>query len=295
MTYSIVAHDPDTALLGIAVQSKFPGVAGLICHGRAGVGVVATQAFSNPDHGRRGLALLELGVPPEQVLDLLTAGDDRRAERQVAVMAADGARAAYLGDAVRGWTGASGARTGEHCLAHGNSLMGEAVLDAMVAAFEGARADFCHALIVALRAGEAAGGELRGVQSAGLQVFKAGAGYGGRQDRHVDISIYDHADPIGELARCYDLHRLSYFPSDPADLRPIDGDLAEELSRLLIHEGYLEGQPSAAWDENRIAAMARFMGAENYDNRIRDDNLIDLEVLADIRSRRGGTAGSGES
>ncbi|WP_224408075.1 DUF1028 domain-containing protein [Afifella sp. IM 167] len=288
MTYSILARDPATGALGIAVQSKFPGVSGLICHGRAGVGVIATQAFSNPDHGGRGLDLLALKVPPATVLELLLAGDDNEGERQIAILAADGSRAQHTGAEVLSWDGEAGMAASENALAHGNSLASRKVPEAMVEAFEAGKGDFAARLIAALEAGEEAGGELRGVQSAGLQVFEAGAGYGGRQEKSVDISIYDHEDPIGELARCYRLHRLSYFPSKKENLVPIDEATDAYLTAVLTGEGYLKGAPPAGWGAEKIKAMARFMGVENYDNRIRGDAMIDTEVLADIRTRKGG-------
>jgi len=288
MTYSILARDAATGALGIAVQSKFPGVSNLICHGRAGVGVIATQAFSNPDHGRRGLDLLALAVPPETVMELLLAGDENAGERQIGILAADGSRAQHTGGEVLSWDGEAGAAESASALAHGNSLASLKVPEAMVEAFEAGKSDFSENLIAALQAGQSAGGELRGVQSAGLQVFEAGAGYDGRQEKSVDISVYDHSDPIGELARCYRLHRLSYFPSKAENLVPIDAETDAFLTELLAREGYLKGEAAAGWNTEKIRAMARFMGVENYDNRIRDDALIDIEVLADIRVRKSG-------
>jgi uncharacterized Ntn-hydrolase superfamily protein len=117
-----------------------------------------------------------------------------------------------------------------------------------------------------------------------LLVVKQGGGYGGNNGRHVDISIYDHANPIEELARCYQLHRLSYFPSDPDKVRPVTSDLAGELKKILTDLGYTMTQGSE-WRKQDIASMARFMGVENYDNRIRNDARIDQEVLEDIREK----------
>lgn len=285
MTYSILGHDPDTGEVGIAVQSKFPGVGSIIAHGRAGVGVVATQAFANPDHGPDALDLMALGASPDQTLEILLSGDGNRDERQIALMAADGTVASHTGAAVLGWAGHAGAARGRFCVAHGNSLSGEAVPRAMADAFDASGGEIAARLIGALDAGQAAGGELRGQQSAAVLVVKKGGGYGGRSGRHVDINVYDHATPIDELRRCYALHRLSYFPSDPKNLVEIDDALRDELRAVLRRGGYLEGDRSGSWDETDIAAMARFMGTENYDNRIRDDALIDLEVLADIRAK----------
>lgn len=286
MTYSIVARDPATGDVGVAVQSKFPGVASLICHGAAGVGVVATQAFSNPEHGTRGLELLRLGVKPRQVIDILLQDDASAGERQVAIMNTEGLSAQHTGADVMSWQGAAGAATGRECLAHGNSLASLNVVDAMVRSCEKAQGEFAQRLIGSLQAGQDAGGELRGVQAAGVLVFRPGGGYGQSQGRHVDISVYDHPDPIGELARCYRLHRLSYFESDPASLKKITPDIAAALEGLLVRQGYLDSKSAGGgWSQAHVKAMARFMGTENYDNRIRDDDLIDLEVLDDIRSR----------
>lgn len=286
MTYSILAREPHTGALGIAVQSKFPGVATLICHGEAGVGVIATQAFSNPEHGQRGLGLLRLGVPAEVALNLLLNDDPQREERQIAILTATGEQAQFTGSAVASWDGHATAASGPHAIAHGNSLTTDTVPMAMIDGYAQSSGDFAECLIAALMAGEAAGGELRGVQSAGVQVFHAGSGYGGAQNKPVDISIYDHADPIGELARCYRLHRLSYFPSDPGNLVPIEGDTLAFLRALMDREGY-HPQLDGPWRESEVRALARFMGTQNYDNRIRDDDLIDTEVLADIKARRG--------
>jgi uncharacterized Ntn-hydrolase superfamily protein len=108
-------------------------------------------------------------------------------------------------------------------------------------------------------------------------------GYGGRDDRYVDISIYDHADPIAELRRCCGLHRLTYFRSRPEDLMPIDPVLCRELQEILAQRGFYRGEISGAFDPATKRALQDFMGWENYDERIRDDDLIDCEVLADIR------------
>lgn len=285
MTFSILGHDPQSGETGIAVQSKFPGVGGIAMHGRVEAGVISTQAFANPDHGSRGLDLLALEASAEQVLDILLNDDSNANERQLAVMDRNGAYRAHTGKAVLGWDGWAGYRGGTDCLAHGNSLTSEAVVERMVATFELAQGDLATRLIEGLRAGQAAGGEIRGQQSAAILVLKDGGGYGGRGGRHVDISIYDHKTPIEELWRCYGLHRLSYFPSDQANLIEIDTGLANELRAMLVTRGFLKAPDAGPWNSADIIAMQRFMGTENYDNRIRDDALIDTEVLADIRKK----------
>lgn len=285
MTYSIIGIT-GRGEIGAAVQSKFPGVSSLILHGEAGAGMIATQAFSNPEHGQRGLALLRIGVHPDMVRSILLENDPDAGQRQFAIMDVHGQVAGHTGDEVTEWSGFAGSRQGPSCIALGNSLASEDVLDAMTGRFAAEEGDLARRLIAAVRAGEQAGGELRGVQSAGVQVYKPGGGYGGTAGRHVDIAVYDHSDPIAEMARCYELHRLSYFPSDEDDLIKITPELARLLSRILVDEGYLDGDVRDQWGTAEIKAMKRFMGAENYDNRIRDDALIDREVLADIKKKR---------
>ncbi len=288
MTYSIIGRDGASGEIGIAVQSKFPGVGSIVVHGRAGAGCITTQAFADPEHGRQGLELLALGASAEETLAILLRGDPARAQRQLAIMAADGPPCAHTGEDVASWDGWAGAIVGRQCVASGNTLAGEQVLRAMVGSFDGTAGELSERLIAALAAGRDAGGELRGQQSAALLVVKPGGGYGGRNGRQVDISVYDHPQPIDELARCYQMHRMSYFPSDECNVVPIDPAIAAELKAVLAEAGHRALPPGPIWDEACIQAMARFMAVENYDNRIRDDARIDLEVLADIRRRHGG-------
>jgi uncharacterized Ntn-hydrolase superfamily protein len=116
-------------------------------------------------------------------------------------------------------------------------------------------------------------------------VLRRGGGYGGLDDRHVVISIYDHPRPIAELQRCYRLHRLAYFPSDPASLVPITPELAVELKALMAAQGFYSGEVDHRWDAAVQRRLDLFLGRENYDNRIDNGGLIDLEVLADLRLR----------
>jgi uncharacterized Ntn-hydrolase superfamily protein len=179
---------------------------------------------------------------------------------------------------------------GTDCVASGNTLAGERVVEAMIGRFQGSTGEIAERLVDALRAGRDAGGELRGQQSAAVLVVKPGGGYGGRSGRHVDISVYDHPEPIEELDRCYRLHRLSYFPSDPANLVPVDGRIARELKGLMRAAGFRDLPDTEAWEGREIALFQRFLGVENYDNRLRSDARVDTEVLEDLRRRYGGVA-----
>ncbi len=282
MTFSIVAFDPTNGDLGVAVQSKFPNVGVSIPFAKAGVGAVATQCYCNTSYGPRGLALLENGASPEQAVAILTGTDAQRDYRQVGIIDAQGRAASFTGAHCFDW---AGSLQGACCSAQGNTLAGPSVVESMVRTFETTPGPLAVRLMAALQAGQANGGDRRGQQSAALKVVRVGGGYGGFDDRYVDISVYDHPTPIAELERLYAIHRLTYFRSDPDQLVRIDTALANELQQILHARGFYKGVASGVCDEELLRALRDFMGWENYDERIRDDDLIDREVLADIRQQ----------
>ena len=282
MTFSIVAFDPANGDLGVAVQSKFPNVGVSIPFARAGIGAVATQCYCNTSYGPRGLALLENSASPEQAVAILTGNDAQRDYRQVGIIDARGHAASFTGAHCFDW---AGGLQGRDCAAQGNTLAGPRVVEEMARTFETTPGPLAVRLMAALQAGQAHGGDRRGQQSAALKVARAGGGYGGFDDRYVDISVYDHPTPIAELERLYAIHRLTYFRSDPDQLVRIDTALANELQQILHARGFYKGVASGVCDEEMLRALRDFMGWENYDERIRDDNLIDLEVLADMRQK----------
>ena len=282
MTFSIVAFDPANGDLGVAVQSKFPNVGVSIPFAKAGVGAVATQAYCNTGYGPRGLALLANGAVPQQAIEILTGSDEQRDYRQVGIIDARGRAASFTGAQCFDWAGES---QGRCCAAQGNTLAGPAVAQNMVRAFEQGQGALAERLLAALHAGQAGGGDRRGQQSAALLVVRAGGGYGGFDDRYVDISVYDHPSPIVELERLYAIHRLTYFRSDPHNLVRIDGAIANELQQILHARGFYQGVVTGVADDATRKALRDFMGWENYDERIREDDLIDLEVLADLREK----------
>ena len=287
MTYSILGCDVPTGALGVAVQSKFPGVGSLVPYGEAEVGVVATQGFGNPRHGTSGLMLMKCGATPQQAVEVLLNDDGLSHKRQFALVDRGGSGAAHTGADLSTWEGWSGSASGRACVALGNGLAGPDVVDDMVRAFEDSDAPLAERLMAALASGERAGGDIRGQQSAALLVLKRNGGYGGLDDRHVVISIYDHARPIEELVRCYALHRLSYFPSDASNLVPIGPELARELKRLMAARGFYQGALDGSWDSAIQRRLDLFLGSENYDNRIDNGGLFDLEVLTDLHLRYG--------
>lgn len=198
-TFSIVAADPEAGEVGVAVASRFFAVGTVVPFAKAGVGAVATQSFANTTYGPRGLELLERGVAPDEVVRVLTRGDDGREQRQLGVVSASGASATYTGSKCNSW---AGGRNGPNYAAQGNILAGEAVVTEMEKAFlESKGKTLAERLYAAIVAGDKAGGDARGRQSMALLVARAKGGYGGFTDRAIDLRVDDHPDPIVEMGR----------------------------------------------------------------------------------------------
>jgi len=206
-TFSIVARDAKTGDLGIAVASKFLAVGAVVPWAKAGVGAIATQSYANVKYGPEGLALLADGKGAPEALDALTKEDARRDRRQAGIVDAKGSAATYTGARCFAW---AGGKTGDGWAAQGNILVGESVVDAMGEAFDKARAkgdgELADWLMTALAAGDAAGGDKRGRQSAALLVVRDKGGYEGGNDRYIDLRVDDHAKPVEDLARLLALH-----------------------------------------------------------------------------------------
>lgn len=210
-TFSIVAFDPETGDLGVAVESKFLAVGAVVPFARAGVGAIATQAAGNTKFGPRGLELLGQGKTPEEAVKLLTESDPGREYRQLGIVDASGNAAAYTGAKPSEWKGHV---TGPNYACQGNILAGEAVVKAVAAAFENSSdLPLPERLVKALSAGQEAGGDKRGRQSAALLVVRKNGGYAGHNDRYVDLRVDDHEKPIVELARLLALHRKTFGDS----------------------------------------------------------------------------------
>ena len=208
-TFSIVAYDPDTQELGVAVESRFIAVGAVVPWAKAGVGAVATQSYANTTFGPAGLERLAKGGVPEEILEALLADDDGRDQRQVGIVDAKGRAATRTGKKCLAWAGGV---TGPNFAVQGNILTGEGVVTAMAAAFLETKGELADRLLAALQAGQEAGGDKRGKQSAALLVVREGWGYGGFNDRYRDLRVDDHEDPIPELKRIHELHR-KIFPS----------------------------------------------------------------------------------
>src|SRR4051794_26893267 len=204
MTFSIVARSADGRSWGVAVASKFLAVGSPVPAAVAGVGAIATQADANVAYKGQALAHLDDGATASVALQRLLEDDEGRDHRQVGIVDVDGGAASHTGPACLDW---AGGRTGEGYAIQGNILTGEEVVEAMESAWLASSpgAPLAHRLLEALAAGDAAGGDSRGRQSAALLVVEEDAGYGGLDDIAVDLRVDDHAEPIGELARLLEL------------------------------------------------------------------------------------------
>jgi|RhiMetdeSRZDD1v2_1073273.scaffolds.fasta_scaffold391519_2 uncharacterized Ntn-hydrolase superfamily protein len=194
-TFSITARCPRTGMLGVAVATKLPAVGALCPYVRAGAGAIASQSLVNPFLGLRGLELLAQGVPAQETLERILAGDAGRDLRQVAVVDRNGGTASFTGGKCEGW---HGTRMGSGYVATGNFLTGEDVIESIAHAFESSEdAVLPERLVRALEAGQAAGGDKRGKQSAALRVAWQ------EEYPHVDLRVDDAPDPVAELRRIY--------------------------------------------------------------------------------------------
>jgi uncharacterized Ntn-hydrolase superfamily protein len=281
MTFSIAAWDPDASPheWGVAVASKFLAVGAAVPWAKAEAGAVATQALANLAYGPEGLELLQKGMPSNAVVRMLTGNDDQRQHRQLGVVDATGVAATFTGTECFDW---AGGRTGDGYCCQGNILTGPDVVDDMCETFERAEGELAERMLAALQAGDRAGGDKRGRQSAAILVVREGGGYGGGTDVSVSLRVDDHNDPVPELFRLFDIHRLLFPRPEDLDFIPIDGAVAEELAKLLNRTGYSPGV-TEAFDENLRKALFEFVGTENLEERWSDEAKIDKKVLDLLR------------
>ncbi len=282
-TFSIVARDPANGDLGVAVQSKFLAVGSVVPWARAGVGAVATQSFANVTYGSEGLRLMAAGWTAPETLKQLLALDDDPAQRQVSLVDASGRTAAHTGAGCFNWAGHI---IGEDYACAGNILVGEDTVEAMARTFEATQGTLAERLVTALAAGQAAGGDSRGQQSAALLVVRTGGGYGGRNDRYIDLRVDDHTEPIAELRRLLGLYRLYRTKSSSEELIPISEDIVRELQTILHKAGRYRGGVTGSYDEVTKKALWDLYGIENLEERWHD-HLIDIVALGFLRQRFG--------
>jgi uncharacterized Ntn-hydrolase superfamily protein len=272
VTFSIAARSDDGMFLGVAVASKFLAVGAAVPGVRVGAGAIATQAWANLRYVPDGLALLEGGATAQECIDQLTHADEQAADRQVGVVDVSGGSASFTGPGCHPW---AGGRTGPGYAIQGNILTGPEVVDAMEQAWmtSGDR-PFAARLLAALVAGDRAGGDRRGRQSAALVVASPGAGYGGGSDIAVDLRVDDHVDPVTELARLMDIHTLLFCK--PEEILELTGDIAARLRTALDALGWT--------DPDLEAALISCAGVENLEERMVAGG-VDPVVLAYLEDR----------
>ncbi len=284
-TFSIVARDPASGDVGVAVASRFLAVGMAVPFARAEVGAVATQSYANLSYGPNGLAMMAEGLPAQDALDRLIAEDEGRDQRQVGIVDANGLAVSYTGAGCHDW---AGGRTGEGYACQGNILTGGETLDAMAETFESARGELPDRLHTALSAGDTVGGDKRGKQSAALLVMRKGAGYGGFDDTLVNLRVDDCPEPLPELGRLLDLHHLYFGVTPDAQKVAIDEALAREHQVKMARLGYYDGAVDGSWDEATQTAFRAFVGTENFEERVDvPGRAIDPPALDYIRDRFG--------
>ena len=279
-TFSIVAFDPDTGSLGVAVQSKFLAVGSIVPWARAEVGAVATQAMANYNYGPRGLDLMSQGRSAQETVEALISADEEREHRQLGLVDAEGRAATFTGGECFEWAGGV---TGENCAAQGNILVGRQTVEAMRKTFEGTSGDLAGRLLAALDSGQQAGGDSRGKQSAALHVVREGGGYGGDNDRVVDLRVDDHPEPIRELIRLQGLHTLYFGETRAEDVLAVEGNVREEVEAALRRLGYLEGDVD---DDVLLDSLSAFIRTENFEEREQERGYLDRAVLEFMKEQR---------
>lgn len=266
MTFSIVGRDATTGDLGVAVASKFLAVGSAVPAARYGVGAIATQAFANTLYRRDGLAKLAQGATADAVVQALVDADSLGEERQVGIVDRDGGAQTYTGGRCHDWAG--GVAETDVAI-QGNILVGPQVIERMHQAWrDGAELPLPRRLLAALRAGDRAGGDRRGRQSAALLVVSATGGYTPGDDLAYDLRVDDNPAPVDELARLLALHDLYFGQPRPEDLLPLEGELAAEVDRRLASLGHTD--------------LASWAGVANLELRLRDGR-IDRTVLEQLR------------
>ena len=261
MTFSIVACDLEERAWGVAVASKFPAVGAVVPWVQAdapGAGAVATQSFANTSFGPRGLALMATGLSAQETLARLLEDDPDQELRQVGLVDARGGSATFSGRRCFAWAGGV---SGQSYAIQGNILAGAEVIPAMEKAFLETGGNLPARLHASLLAGDRAGGDRRGRQSAAIYVAKPKAGYGGFTDRWLDYRVDDHEDPVPRLGELLEMHNLYFGKSPESERVELNGQVLIQLSEILRRRGYLNNK------SDFISAFNQFIGNENFEER----------------------------
>lgn len=275
-TFSIVACDLKSQAWGIAVASKFPAVGAVVPWARATAGAVATQANANTSYGPRGLEMMSSGLSAEEALAKLLSHDHEREHRQVGLVDSKGGSASFTGKSCMEW---AGSLNGPGYAIQGNILAGAQVIRKMEHAFLESHDELPDRLFAALNAGNRAGGDRRGRQSAAILVVKPKAGYGGHNDRWLDYRVDDHLNPIARLGELLELHQLYFGKSPRSERVKLEGKVVKDIQKIMKGLGYYT-PTSGEYDEATRQAFSAFIGNENFEERADPDKgWIDGPVL----------------
>ena len=274
-TFSIVARDPQTGDLGVATASKFLAVGAVVPYAEAGRGAVATQSYANTTFGPRTMMALRGGISLDLIHQAFAESDAQHAQRQYGLVDAEGNSLTFTGDACHPW---AGGKRGQNYAAQGNLLTGPEVVERLERTFLETQGALPERLLAALAAGDAAGGDKRGRQSAALLVVREAGGYSGFNDRYIDLRVDDHPQPVGELKRLLSLQRLFFERPQEDEILEIDQELAERLQKVLVRSGHL-ADVRGGWDDASEKALRDLIGTENLEERTVETGYIDQAVV----------------
>lgn len=285
-TFSIVAYDPQRKEWGVAVQSKFMAVGSVVSWAKAGAGAVATQSYANLMYGPWGLEHMASGRSAASTIDYLVMEDEDKDLRQVGMVDASGQAAAFTGEKCHEWAGHV---VGAGYACQGNILV-PGTVEAMASRFDevrGKQGELADWLVSALEAGQNAGGDKRGRQSAAVLVVREGGGYGGNNDRYLDLRVDDHPHPIKELERLLKMHHLYFGEVDMTTAVPLMR-VATELQEMLYRTGHYHGPIDGDFGQQTREALRSLVGIENLEERwTGKEDVIDLAVLEYLREKFG--------
>lgn len=286
-TFSIVACDLGENSWGVAVASKFLAVGAVVPWARANAGAVATQSYANTSYGPRALDLMASGISAPDALKAIVETDPEMQSRQVGLVDHNGQSATFTGEKCYAWAGGV---SGPGFAVQGNILRSDQVVPAIAAAFQQTHGTLAQRLYQALLAGDRAGGDRRGRQSAALLVVKPQGGYAGFNDRWLDLRVDDHQDPVKRLGELLHLHELYFGDSPPEDKLALADEVLLNLQTVLVKSGFYAGTIQKGWNQELRTGLTEFIGNENFEERIDiEAGWIDRPVYKYILEHFGGS------
>jgi uncharacterized Ntn-hydrolase superfamily protein len=276
-TFSIVGFDPSNGDLGVAVATKYIAVGSSVPNARPQIGAIAVQAYANPVLAPRGLALLDEGKTPGEVVDLLMAEDEGRDYRQLGIVDAQGQAVSYTGVKCEAW---AGGMVGLHCAAQGNMLLGEQTVQAMIDWFTTHDGPLADRLVDALRAGEQAGGDKRGRQSSALLVVRPGQGFRVYDDSLVDLRVDSDPSPCLRLRNLLNEYYQVQLRTPAEEYLPLTEQMVKDIQLALYRLGRYANEFHGQFDAATRSALWAFCVAENQKDRWADDGTIDPRLFS---------------